>query len=140
MTEEHRLAGLRRHWEEEIPFNVLCGLRVIRFTADGVTLETGYEPRLGNSLGSMHGGVLATFIDAAAGAAVAASPGYRPGDMITTVDMSVQYLGPVTDRLVVDAICTKRGRQLTFAEVHASNGAGEPVGRGLVTVRVAYTR
>jgi acyl-CoA thioesterase len=135
---DRRLASLQRHWEEEIPFNVLCGLRVTRFTSEGVTLETDYEARLSNSLGSMHGGVLATLVDAAAGAAVAASPGYRPRDMITTVDMSVQYLGPVTDRLVVDAVCTKRGRQLTFTEVQARNGAGEPVGRGLVTVRVSY--
>jgi uncharacterized protein (TIGR00369 family) len=135
---DRRSDAVRRHWEEKIPFNVLCGFRVTRWTPEGVTLETAYEERLGNSLGSMHGGVLATLVDTAAGAAVAAGPEYRPGSSITTVDMTVQYLGAVTDRLVVDATCTKRGRQITFAEVTARDGSGELVGRGLVTLRVTY--
>jgi uncharacterized protein (TIGR00369 family) len=129
---------LRRHWESKIPFNVLCGFRVTRWTAEGVTMETDYEERLGNSLGSMHGGILATLVDTAASAAVAAGDEYTAGSSITTVDMTVQYLGPVTDRLVVDASCTKRGRQLSFAEVVARNGDGQLVGRGLVTLRVTY--
>ena len=138
MSDDRRDELLRRHWEEKIPFNVLCGFRITRWSPEGVTLETDYEERLGNSLGSMHGGVLATLVDTAAGAAVAAGPEYRRGSSITTVDMTVQYLGPVTDRLVVDAVCTKRGRQLTFAEVTARDGRGEIVGRGLVTIRVTY--
>ena len=138
MSADRRNEALRRHWEEKIPFNVLCGFRVTRWTPDGVTMETDYDERLGNSLGSMHGGVLATLVDTAANAAVAAGPEYRPGSSIATVDMTVQYLGPVTDRLVVDAVCTKRGRQLTFAEVTAHDATGEIVGRGLVTLRVTY--
>ena len=139
MSADGRRDALRRYWEEKIPFNVLCGFRVTRWTHDGVTMEADYEERLGNSLGSMHGGVLATLVDAAASAAVAAGPDYyRKGSSITTVDMTVQYLGRVTDRLVVDAACTKRGRQLTFAEVTAHDGGGEIVGRALVTLRVTY--
>jgi acyl-CoA thioesterase len=129
---------LRRHWESKIPFNVLCGFRVTRWTPEGVTMEASYDDRLGNSLGSLHGGVLATLIDTAANAAVAARPEYVPGSSMATVDMTVQYLGPVRDRLVVDATCTRRGRQLTFAEVVAHDGEGELVGRGLVTVRVSF--
>jgi uncharacterized protein (TIGR00369 family) len=138
MSADRRSEALRRHWEEKIPFNVLCGFRVTRWTPDGVTIETDYEERLGNSLGSMHGGVLAALFDTTATAAVAAGADYRPGSSITTVDMTVQYLGPVTDRLVVDAVCTKRGRQFTFADVTAHDAAGEIVGRGLVTLRVTY--
>jgi uncharacterized protein (TIGR00369 family) len=138
MSDEGFRDALRRHWESKIPFNALCGFRVTRWTPEGVTMEATYEERLGNSLGSMHGGVLATLIDTAANAAVAATPDYRPGSSMATVDMTVQYLGPVRDRLIVDATCTRRGRQLTFAEVVAHNGDGELVGRGLVTVRVAY--
>jgi uncharacterized protein (TIGR00369 family) len=136
--ERDRDAILRRHWEAKIPFNALCGFRVTHWSADGVTMEADYEERLGNSLGSMHGGVLATLIDTAASAAVAAGPDYRPGSSMATIDMTVQYLGPVRDRLVVDASCTVRGRQITFAEVIAHNAAGDLVGRGLVTVRVSY--
>jgi 1,4-dihydroxy-2-naphthoyl-CoA hydrolase len=138
MSSDSRSDALRRHWEEKIPFNVLCGFRVTRWSPDGVTLEANYEDRLGNSVGSMHGGVLATLIDTAASAAVAAGPDYRGGSSISTIDMTVQYLGAVTNLVAVDATCTRRGRQLTFAEVIARDGDGEVVGRGLVTLRVTY--
>ena len=71
--ERDRDALLRRHWEAKIPFNALCGFRVTSWTPEGVTMEATYEERLGNSLGSMHGGVLATLVDTAASAAVAAA-------------------------------------------------------------------
>jgi uncharacterized protein (TIGR00369 family) len=134
---EQRRAALRRHWEERIPFNVLCGFRVTRWDADGVTMEASYEERLGNSQGSLHGGVLATLIDTAANGAVAAGDDYVAGSSMATVDLSMQYVAAVKDRVVAHATCTRRGRQLTFVDVTAVGPDGGLVARGLVTVRVA---
>ena len=137
METDERRAALRRHWEERIPFNVLCGFRVTRWDADGVTMEATYEERLGNSLGSLHGGVLATLIDTAANGAVAAGDDYVAGSSMATVDLSMQYIASVSDRVVVNATCTRRGRQLTFVDVTAVGPDGQLVARGLVTVRVS---
>jgi uncharacterized protein (TIGR00369 family) len=135
---EQRRTALRRHWEERIPFNVLCGFRVTRWDADGVTMEVGYEERLGNSQGSLHGGVLATLVDTAANGAVAAGDDYTAGSSMATVDLSMQYVAAVRDRVIVHATCSRRGRQLTFVDVMAVGPDGELVARGLVTVRVAH--
>ena len=139
MTEiERRRAALRRHWQERIPFNVLCGFRITRWDAEGVTMEADYEERLGNSQGTLHGGVLATLIDTAANGAVAAGDDYVEGSRIATVDLSMQYVAAVKDRVVVHANCAKRGRQLAFVDVTAVGPDGSLVARGLVTVRVAH--
>jgi uncharacterized protein (TIGR00369 family) len=131
---ERQRAALRSHWEKKIAFNALCGFRVTRWDRDGVTMEVDFEERLSNSLGSMHGGVIATLIDTAANGAVAAQDDYEPRSPMNTVSMSVQYLAAARERLVVEARCTKRGQQLTYVEVAASNGAGTPVAQALVTV------
>ncbi|HZP30244.1 MAG TPA: PaaI family thioesterase [Acidimicrobiia bacterium] len=140
METDGRRQALRRHWEERIPFNVLCGFRVTRWDADGVTMEARYEERLGNSQGTLHGGVLATLVDTAANGAVAAGDDYVEGSSMATVDLSMQYLAAVRDRVVVHASCARRGRQLTFVDVTAVGPDGDLVARGLVTVRVAHRR
>jgi uncharacterized protein (TIGR00369 family) len=131
---ERRHAGLRRHWEEGIAFNTLCGFRVTRWEHDGVTMEVDFAERLSNSLGSLHGGVIATLVDTAAGGAVAAQDDYDPRTPLSTVSLTVQYLAAARGRVVVEAHCTKRGRQLTYVQVDARDGSGAPVAQALVTV------
>jgi uncharacterized protein (TIGR00369 family) len=131
---ERQRAALRRHWEEKIAFNALCGFRVTRWDPDGVTMEVDFAERLSNSLGSLHGGVIATLIDTAANGAVAAQDDYEPRSPMNTVSMSLQYLAAARERLVVEASCTKRGQQLTYVQVAAHNGSGTPVAQALVTV------
>ncbi len=131
---ERQRAALRRHWEEKIAFNALCGFRVTRWDADGVTMEVEFAERLSNSLGSLHGGVIATLIDTAANGAVAAQDDYEPRSPMNTVAMSLQYLAAARERVVVEASCTKRGRQLTYVHVSAHNESGTAVAQALVTV------
>jgi uncharacterized protein (TIGR00369 family) len=131
------MAALRRHYEEGIAFNVLCGFRVTRLTADGVTIEVSYDRRLDNGLGAMHGGTVSTLVDTAASAAASAALGHAPGTWIATVDMALQYLAPITDVGSAHATCTKHGRRLVFVDVVVRDGEGEVVARGLVTVRVS---
>jgi uncharacterized protein (TIGR00369 family) len=133
---DQRRAALRRHWEERIPFNVLCGFRVTRWSTDGVTMEVDYEERLGNSQGSLHGGVLATLVDTAANGAVAAGDDYTTDSSVATVDLSMQYVAAVRDRVVVHATCTRRGRRLAFVDVTAVGPDGDLLARALVTVKV----
>jgi acyl-coenzyme A thioesterase PaaI-like protein len=57
---------------------------------------------------------------------------------MATVDLSMQYVAAVRDRVIVHANCSRRGRQLTFVDVMAVGSDGELVARGLVTVRVAH--
>lgn len=137
---ERRRAGLRRHWESKVAFNALCGFQVTRWDPAGVTMEVEFEERLSNSLGSFHGGVIASLIDTAANGAVAAQDDYEPTSPMNTVSLTVQYLAAARERIVVDAHCAKRGGQLTFVEVAARSASGKIVAQALVTVSQSRAR
>jgi uncharacterized protein (TIGR00369 family) len=137
---ERRRAALRRHWEEKVAFNALCGFRVTRWDPAGVTMEAEFEERLSNSLGSFHGGVIASLIDTAANGAVAAQDDYDPKSPMNTVSLTVQYLAAARERIVVDAHCTKRGGQLTFVEASARGPSGKTIAHALVTVSQSRAR
>jgi uncharacterized protein (TIGR00369 family) len=78
-----------------------------------------------NPLGSVHGGVLATLLDTAAGCAVhsilPAGVGY------TSVDLSTKFLRPVTigsGRLRCEGTVLSRGRRTALAEARLTDGGG----------------
>jgi acyl-CoA thioesterase len=70
----------------------------MRVHKDGVTIRCVVDDRTKNGSGGMHGGVLATMADAAMGIGLASHfGGRRP---ITTTDLKINYLRPVTDGAV----------------------------------------
>ena len=75
-----------------------------------------------NPLGSVHGGVIATLLDSAAGCAVhsvlPAGTGY------TSVDLSTKYLRPVTDRtgrVTAEGQVISRGTRTALAEARLTD-------------------
>ena len=78
-----------------------------------VTLDAG--DRHLNPHGTVHGGLLATMVDTAMGAAVATTT--EDGEAPVTIEMKVTYLEPgKPGRLVADAHVRKRGRRITIVE------------------------
>lgn len=78
-----------------------------------------------NPLGSMHGGVISTLLDTAAGCSVhsvlPAGVGY------TSLDLSVKFLRPVTldsGRLTCTGTVLQRGRRTAFAEARLTDAQG----------------
>jgi len=107
----------------KMPFNHLLGMHVSRVYADGITLELAITPELTNSLGTLHGGVTATLIDAAIGMAIIGQLGGRPA---TTVELKLNYLRPATHGKVrARSKIIKIGKTLAVgtAEVRDSHGA-----------------
>ncbi|HLF40633.1 MAG TPA: PaaI family thioesterase [Acidimicrobiia bacterium] len=130
---------LRAHWQDRVPYNKACGMEITRWDGDGVTIEMPDADWLMNGLGMFHGGAVAALCDTAASGAVMA--GHAPGrGRLSTISMTVQYLAPATGRLRAEARCTKRGRQVSFAEVTVTNPDGNPVARAIVSVTVAPLR
>src|SRR5437667_12516309 len=83
-----------RNAAENMPFNKLIGVRVLRRHADGVTIECGMRDELRNSAGVLHGGVAAAMADAAVGIALASHFG---GRACTTNDLKINYLSAAAD-------------------------------------------
>jgi uncharacterized protein (TIGR00369 family) len=131
----------RRHWQEGVAFNKACAMSVRRWDPEGVEMHIPFREDLGAHPGVFHGGVLSALIDTAGCGAVAAGHDYAKGNRITTVALAVQYLSVDPGHgAVAYARCTRRGKQINYAEVVVRSDAGKELAQGLVTVSVTGTR
>jgi uncharacterized protein (TIGR00369 family) len=143
LTEEEqrrRRAWFRRHWEEGVAFNHHCHITVRRWEPDGVELVLPYADHLSAHSGIFHGGVISALIDTAGSAAVMAGHDFNKGSRLTTVSLAVQYLSPAAGDVVAYARCTRRGKQVHYADVIVRSESGKDVAQGLVTVHIAGER
>ena len=95
------------------------GLAVFECTPD----ESVYNP-----IGLVHGGLVCTLADSAAGCAVHTT--LEPGVGYTSIDITVNYLRPVTlgtGTLVATGRVTKPGRRVALATAEVTDGAGRLV-------------
>lgn len=116
----------------KVPFNHLLGMKLTRLHADGLTLECAVRNELTNLAGGLHGGVLATVADAAAGMAIQRHfGGKRP---IATVELKINYLRAVSEgRLFARARLLRVGATLCVASVHLADEQKRDAGAALVT-------
>jgi uncharacterized protein (TIGR00369 family) len=121
-----------RNVAENMPFNKLIGLRVVRTHADGVTLECEMRDELRNVAGVMHGGVAATLADAAVGIALASHfGGRRP---CTTTDLKVNYLRPIAHgKIVARSHLVRIGKNLCVGRVDMSDAQRKLAAVAIVT-------
>lgn len=118
-------------------FASLLGLRFVH-REDGLSrVALDVEQRHANTHGIAHGGVLTAVMDTASGLAVAYQPS-TGGKGITTVSLSVTYLGAtfVGDTITATARRRGRGKRLITLDVQVENQKGELVAIGICTLRV----
>jgi acyl-CoA thioesterase len=113
-------------------FNELLGIEVTGRHPDGVTIECPVRPDLLNGAGVLHGGVTATVADAAMG--IGLSHVLGKGRPITTVEMKINYLRPVTEgKLVARSYVLRVGKTLSTGRVDLFDAQQTPVGVALLT-------
>ena len=81
-----------------------------------------------NPLGSVHGGVISTMLDTAAGCAVHST--MAVGELYTSLDLTVKFLRPVTIEsglLTCEGTVIQRGRRTALAQAQLSDEAGRLV-------------
>ena len=140
--QRERRERFRVHWQEGVAFNKASNITVLRWDPDGVELHLPYRDDLSAHPGVFHGGMLSALVDTAGCGAVAAGHDYNKGSRITTVALAVQYYTVAAgEDAVAFAHCTRRGRNVHFAEVVVRSRPTEKVlAQGLVTVSVSGTR
>lgn len=117
----------------------LAGLGVVidRYEPDEVTLRLPFRADLTNDGTYYHGGVIAAVIDTAGAAAAWSNHDFNKGARASTVSMSIQYVGAAKKSdLLCHAKAVRRGKELTFTEITATDEYGAVVAHGIQTYRI----
>jgi uncharacterized protein (TIGR00369 family) len=119
------------------PFHSSLGITVESADEGSVTLRFVATPAHANLHGTVHGGVIATLADTAAGLAVRSAMS-DPGGAHASVHLDVQYLAPATTgTLHATGRVVKLGGRLAFTEATVVDDAGEVLARAQVTVALS---
>jgi len=139
LTEEQQQARRRSVADlmPQTPFIGWLGLEVEAFDADAVRMRLPFRADLTNDGTYYHGGVIASAIDTAGALAAWSNHDFDRGVRASTVSMTVQYVGAAKQSdLVCDARTVKRGKELIFTEITASDADGALVAHAVQTYRI----
>ncbi|KAA0232681.1 MAG: hypothetical protein JJLCMIEE_02042 [Acidimicrobiales bacterium] len=121
----------------QTPFIGLLGIEIDRYEPDDITMRVKFRHELTNDGKVYHGGVISSAIDTAGALAAWSNHDFNKGARAATVAINVQYLGAARESdLVCHAKAVKRGKELIFTEIHATDDGGNPVAHGLQTYRI----
>lgn len=119
------------------PFISLLGLLVEHYEPDAVTMRLPFKAELTNDGRVYHGGVVASALDTTGALAAWSNHDFDRGVRASTVSMSVQYIGAARKSdLVVHAHTVKRGKELIFTEIEATDADGNLVAHAVQTYRI----
>ena len=119
------------------PFLAGLGIVVERYEPDEVTIRLPFRPDLTNDGTYYHGGVIASVLDTTGAAAAWSNHDFDKGARASTVALSVQYVGACKQSdLVCHARAVRRGKELTFTEITATDADGNVVAHAIQTYRI----
>ena len=135
--EQHRRRQAIKDLFPTTPFMALLDISFDRYEPDDVVLRLPFAERLTNDGVVYHGGVVASMLDSAGAAGAWSNHDFDKGTRASTVSMSVQYFAAArSSDLLGHATVTKRGRELIFTEIDATDAEGRAVAHALQTYRI----
>ena len=119
----------------ESPYFSLLSMKIKDLQWGTCLMEVELAEKHLQPFGNVHGGAIASLVDATAFGAV--FPQVERGKGLTTVEMKLNYLAPVQKgKLVAQGRCIKMGRTLALGEASVTNGEGTLIAHGTVTMMV----
>jgi uncharacterized protein (TIGR00369 family) len=117
------------------PYFSLLSMEIKDLKWGSCILEVKLEGKHLQPFGFVHGGAIASVMDAAAFWAV--FPQVKKGMGLTTVEVKVNYLAPVQQgKLVAQGRCIKMGKTIALGEAMINNDKGGLVAHGTATMMV----
>ena len=117
------------------PYYRLLGFKATRPDAQGhQRVELASRPELENSRGEIHGGVVASLLDAAIGVAVRQA--YAERINATTVSLTVNYAEPGRGHLIASAEIMRAGGSLATAQARVVDAEGTLVAHAVGTMKI----
>jgi uncharacterized protein (TIGR00369 family) len=130
--------GPRDPAEAPSGFRQLLGWRILEWRDGEAALTLTIGPRHLNRAGALHGGVIATLIDAAGGHAGTYCPEPGHARRCVTVSLTTQYLAQTKSGVLTARARVRGGGTRLFiasTEVHDSAGALLAIGEGVYRYR-----
>jgi len=116
----------------KVPFAKLLGLEVEEIDRGTATLGLTVEKKLTQNHGIVHGGAIASLIDTATAFAILSL--LDPREKVTTVDLTISYLRPVSKgRLRASAKVVRAGRRLFVVSAEVFDDGGSLLSTALST-------
>src|SRR5258705_4656259 len=117
---------------DKVPFAKLLGIELESFEAGSAVLALKLNARLKHTNGVVHGGAIASLIDTAT--AIAIITLLAPRERVTTVDLTISYLRPLTTgRARARARVLRAGRRLIAVSAEVSSDDGSLAATALST-------
>ena len=117
--DQERLARIREAFAA-VPYAKLLGLELGEMKPGEAKLHLDMRDELKQNRGVAHGGAVASLIDTAAAFAVVTR--LNSGERVTTTDLTIHYLRPITSgRLTATARIVRGGRRLFVLSVEVTN-------------------
>jgi uncharacterized protein (TIGR00369 family) len=117
------------------PYFSLLSMKIKDLEWGASVLEVQLEEKHLQPFGYVHGGVIASVMDAATFWAV--FPKVKDGMGLTTVEIKVNFLAPVQrGKLMVKGRCIKVGRTLALGDATIHDANGNLLGHGTATMMI----
>jgi uncharacterized protein (TIGR00369 family) len=117
------------------PYFSLLSMEIKNLEWGTSVMEVKLEQKHLQPFGFVHGGAIASVIDAATFWAV--FPQVKDGMGLTTVEIKVNYLAPVQEgRVVAKGRCIKMGRTLALGEAYINSAEGNLIAHGTATMMI----
>lgn len=127
MTGDKLTAAQRRRFQKAlvtVPYAQLLGIELEDIGRGTATLGIDVRKELTQNHGIVHGGAVASLIDSAT--AFAIIPLLAPKERVTTVDLTISYLRPLTSgRVRAVAKVLRAGRRLFVVSAEVYDSAGK---------------
>jgi uncharacterized protein (TIGR00369 family) len=136
LTAVRERARANRFWQH-------LGVEVEAAGEGWVRLRVAIRDDLRNAAGApVHGGVLATLVDAAVGGALGTYGTASSGGVDqATLDLNVSFVGAARgDTLLAEGRIIRRGRSIAFGETRVTDAAGTLVAVGRATYMIVQPR
>ena len=127
-------AQLKRIQEalEKVPYAALLGIELEDVGLGTATLVMPVRKELLQNNGVVHGGAVASLVDSATAFAIISL--LTPDEKVTTVDLTISYLRPVTSgNMMASAKVIRAGRRLISVSANVFNSTGTLTATALST-------
>src|SRR5947199_7870436 len=115
-----------------VPYAKFLGLRLGEIGDGEVSIHLDVRDELKQNQGVVHGGAIASLIDTASAFAVLTA--IDVNERVTTTDLTIHYLRPITSgRMTAAARVVRGGRRLFVLSVEVTNDAGVLVATAVTT-------